>query len=110
MFGPILRDVASNFAEAWLAQSAHQALALLEAVTFDVALADANLRSARSGLWLLHEVSVRWPDVRRCLMSGTAHTPRHDEYAFYFKPLSLETLRSAVCGEPIEEAPQRYAV
>jgi hypothetical protein len=99
MLGRLFRDLAAEFCEAWLATSAHQALAMLEALPFDVVLADANLGSPRSGIWLHREVALRWPRIRRCLMSGADHQPVGDEYVFFFKPLSMEDLRSAVFGD-----------
>ena len=99
LLGRLFRDIASDFCEAWLATSAHQALAMIEAQPFDSVLADANLGGSRSGIWLHQQIALRWPAIRRCLMSGGDYSPHHDEYVFFMKPLSLEDLRFAVFGD-----------
>lgn len=52
------------------AESAEQALALLEHERFDLVLTDYRMTGKKTGAELLAEVSDRWPATARVLMTG----------------------------------------
>jgi len=72
---------------------ADEALLRLEAVQVDIILTDEDLGAGGNGRRLLKEVALRWPHVRRFLMSGV---PRATEETFLLKTDGLKKLASLV--------------
>jgi CheY-like chemotaxis protein len=65
----------------------------------DVALIDEGLGASQSGATFLAEMSVRWPDVGRVLMTGAAsidHVPEVPCAAFVRKPFLLDDVVRAL--------------
>jgi DNA-binding NtrC family response regulator len=64
-----------------------------------VALIDEGLGASQSGATFLAEMSVRWPDVGRVLMTGAAsidHVPEVPCAAFVRKPFLLDDVVRAL--------------
>lgn len=89
------------------ASSSGEAMQILEAGGVDVVLSDCDLGPGDSGVLLLHEVRLRWPHVRRLLMSGC--TPNVGDLVgaglierFFAKPVKPDDLvKSVIDGIPL---------
>jgi response regulator RpfG family c-di-GMP phosphodiesterase len=100
---PIAQDVLVRAARSWdyqcqAASNAEQALELLERRLTPIVVTDL-LMPGRGGLWLVHEIRRRWPDVgiivltaghnpeaaQECLRAGANH--------YFFKPIKLDEFR-----------------
>jgi putative two-component system response regulator len=100
---PIAQDVLIRAARSWhyrcqSASSAEQALELLEKCPTPIVVTDL-LMPGRGGVWLVHEIRRRWPDVgiivltaghdpdsaNECLEAGADH--------YFFKPIKLDEFR-----------------
>src|SRR5437763_10608934 len=100
---PLAQDVLIRAARSWHYQcqsagSAEQALELLEKRLTPIVVTDL-LMPGRGGVWLVHEVRRRWPEVgvivltaghdpdsaQECLQAGAHH--------YFFKPIKLDEFR-----------------
>jgi putative two-component system response regulator len=100
---PIAQDVLVRAARSWhyecqTAGTAEQALELLEKRPTPIVVTDL-LMPGRGGVWLVHEIRRRWPDVgiivltaghnpesaQECLQAGAHH--------YFFKPIKLDEFR-----------------
>jgi response regulator RpfG family c-di-GMP phosphodiesterase len=100
---PMAQDVLVRAARAWhyqcqAADSAEQALQLLEKQPTPIVVTDLRM-PGRGGVWLVHEIRRRWPDVNiivltagndpdaaeECLRAGAHH--------YFFKPINLNEFR-----------------
>jgi response regulator RpfG family c-di-GMP phosphodiesterase len=100
---PIAQDVLVRAARTWhfecqTASTAEQALQLLEHRLTPIVVTDLRM-PGRGGVWLIHEVRRRWPDVgiivltaghdpeaaNQCLKAGAHH--------YFFKPIKLDEFR-----------------
>ena len=94
----ILRVVAAlldGLAVVRTAATAADALTLLATEPFDVMLCDHHLGAEVTGSELLDDVAVRWPAVRRYLISASDIPTVH---AVLRKPFDFDTLRGVVEG------------
>jgi response regulator RpfG family c-di-GMP phosphodiesterase len=100
---PMAQDVLVRAARAWhyqcqAANSAEQALLLLEKQLTPIVVTDLRM-PGRGGVWLVHEIRRRWPEVNiivltagndpdaaeECLRAGAHH--------YFFKPIKLDEFR-----------------
>jgi response regulator RpfG family c-di-GMP phosphodiesterase len=100
---PMAQDVLVRAARAWhyqcqAANSAEQALQLLEKQLTPIVVTDLRM-PGRGGVWLVHEIRRRWPEVNiivltagndpdaaeECLRAGAHH--------YFFKPIKLDEFR-----------------
>jgi response regulator RpfG family c-di-GMP phosphodiesterase len=100
---PMAQDVLVRAARAWhyqcqAADSAEQALQLLEKQLTPIVVTDLRM-PGRGGVWLVHEIRRRWPEVNiivltagndpdaaeECLRAGAHH--------YFFKPIKLDEFR-----------------
>lgn len=86
------------------AQSAIEALALLEQEPIAVIISDYQM-PAMNGLDLLEQVRLRWPQTVRIILSGFVSLPiinqalqRGDIYAFLSKPWSRDELKALIAA------------
>src|SRR5439155_24361493 len=97
---PYIQDILSRAARSWnyrcqTADSAEEALQLLESALTPVVVTDLNM-PGRGGVWLVQQIRRRWPEVgivvltgesdvesaQQCLKAGAQH--------FFLKPIKLE--------------------
>jgi response regulator RpfG family c-di-GMP phosphodiesterase len=100
---PVAQDLLIQAARSWhfecqAAASAEQAVQLLERQVTPIVVTDLRM-PGRGGVWLVHEVRRRWPDVgvivltaahdpqaaQECLQAGADH--------YFFKPIKLDEFR-----------------
>ncbi len=100
---PIAQDVLVRAARSWhfrcqAASTAEQAVDLLEQRLTPIVVTDLRM-PGRGGVWLIHEIRRRWPDVgiivltaghdtdaaQQCLRAGAHH--------YFFKPIKLDEFR-----------------
>lgn len=83
--------------------SGDAALGLLVLHHFDAVLTDHRM-VAMTGLELLEQVRLRYPDTRRILMSSDSvpgmpgHIATGDVHVFLYKPFDLATVTAALAG------------
>jgi response regulator RpfG family c-di-GMP phosphodiesterase len=105
---PHARDVLVRAARSWqyecqAAASAEHALRLLEERPTPIVVTDLRM-PGRGGIWLVHEIQKRWPDVavivitaghedeavEKCLAAGAHH--------YFLKPIQLDEFRHVLQG------------
>jgi putative two-component system response regulator len=100
---PIAQDVLIRAARSWhyqcqSASSAEQALELLERRPTPIVVTDL-LMPGRGGVWLVHEIRRRWPEVGIIVLTA-GHDPdaaseclRAGAHHYFFKPIKLDEFR-----------------
>jgi putative two-component system response regulator len=100
---PLAQDVLVRAARSWhyhcqAASTAEQALELLEKRLTPIVVTDL-LMPGRGGVWLVHEVRRRWPEVGIIVLTA-GHSPeaaqeclRAGAHHYFFKPIKLDEFR-----------------
>lgn len=119
---PYIQDFLIRAAVSWdyqcqSASTAEQAIALLEECPTPIVVTDLRM-PGRGGLWLVHEIRRRWPDVgiivltaredsdaaNACTQAGADH--------YFFKPIKLEEFRHVLettwRGYRLQQENRRY--
>jgi response regulator RpfG family c-di-GMP phosphodiesterase len=103
---PVAQDVLVRAARSWnyecqAASSAEQALSLLEKRLTPIVVTDLRM-PGRGGVWLIHEIRRRWPDVSVIVITA-GHDPdsateclRAGAHHYFFKPIRLDEFRHAL--------------
>ena len=97
----IKRCVESAGYDAAVAESAEEALERMRERLAAVAVCDINMPD-RNGLWLAHEIRVRFPDTAVVMATGVCEVDaavsslRSGALDYLLKPLKLEAVREAV--------------
>jgi DNA-binding NtrC family response regulator len=85
-------------AEVVTANSASQALAILDHQPCDLVLSDVNM-PGQDGFYVLNEVKRRWPSLPVVLMSGTSlarEASAAGAYGFILKPFTFQQFEATV--------------
>ena len=100
---PLAQDILVRAARSWRFQcqaagSAEQALELLEQNLTPVVVTDLRM-PGRGGVWLVHEIRRRWPEVGIIVLTA-GHDPeatneclRAGAHHYFFKPIKLDEFR-----------------
>jgi putative two-component system response regulator len=100
---PIAQNLLIRAARSWhfdcqAASTAEQALELLQRRLTPIVVTDVHL-PGRGGVWLVHQVRRRWPDVGIIVLSA-GHNPKAalqciwaGAHHYFFKPLQLDEFR-----------------
>jgi putative two-component system response regulator len=100
---PMAQDVLVRAARAWhykcqAADSAEQALQLLEKQLTPIVVTDLRM-PGRGGVWLVHEIRRRWPEVNIIVLTAGTDPEAAEEclragaHHYFFKPIKLDEFR-----------------
>ena len=100
---PMAQDVLVRAARLWhyncqSANSAEQALELLEKQLTPIVVTDLRM-PGRGGVWLVHEIRRRWPEVNIIVLTAGTDPEAAEEcrragaHHYFFKPIKLDEFR-----------------